>query len=127
MNIDGPRVVGGTGIVQPPPPPLLRRTLCISVPLPPHAPSISMYFLELSQAPPALAIISASIIPDAMAPPNIPVRQRGPMRNPTVMGDKIAYNPGKTISWTADCVAMATHLSESACAVPSRKPGISAN
>mmetsp|Transcript_10110 Transcript_10110/g.22189 ORF Transcript_10110/g.22189 Transcript_10110/m.22189 type:complete len:244 (-) Transcript_10110:1481-2212(-) len=103
------------------------QALCVSVPFPPLAPSISMYFFELSQAPPALAIIIASIIPEAMAPPKRPVKQRGPIKKPTVMGDNTAYNPGRIISSTEDCVEIATHLSESASAVPSRSPGISAN
>mmetsp|Transcript_16338 Transcript_16338/g.37640 ORF Transcript_16338/g.37640 Transcript_16338/m.37640 type:complete len:201 (+) Transcript_16338:654-1256(+) len=39
----------------------------------------------------------------------------------------MAYRPGRIISCTLDWVEIATHLSESASAVPSRSPGISAN
>jgi hypothetical protein len=86
-----------------------------------------MYFFALSQAPPALAIISASIIPEEMDPDRRPVKHLDPTRKPTASGERIAYRPGRIISSTDDWVEMATHLSESASAVPSRRPGISLN
>merc|ERR1712238_529694 len=45
-----------------------------------------MYFFELSHAPPAFDIMSASIIPDAIAPASIPARHLGPIINPIIRG-----------------------------------------
>merc|ERR1712086_823335 len=53
--------------------------------------SISTYFLALSQAPPALDIMTASIKPEAIEPDKRPARQRGPTSKPMVIGVKIAY------------------------------------
>merc|ERR1712238_590491 len=86
-----------------------------------------MYFFELSHAPPAFDIMSASIIPDAKATASIPARHLGPIINPIIRGDIIAYSPGRIISSTEDWVEIATHLSLSGSAVPSRRPSISAN
>merc|ERR1719201_2847815 len=63
----------------------------------PFVPSFSQYFFALSQAPPA----------------SMPTRQRGPTKNPTNNGAKIAYAPGAIISLTEDLVEIATHLLES--------------
>merc|ERR1719246_410790 len=83
-----------------------------------------MYFLELSHAPPALDIIMASIIPEAIAPPRSPTRQRGPTRKPTAIGARTAQSPGRTISSIEDLVEISTHLADSHLAVPSMRPSI---
>jgi hypothetical protein len=48
-------------------------------------------------------------MPEAIEPPNMPVKHLGPMRKPTVMGDMMAKIPGRIISSTELCVEMATH------------------
>mmetsp|Transcript_23860 Transcript_23860/g.49655 ORF Transcript_23860/g.49655 Transcript_23860/m.49655 type:complete len:274 (+) Transcript_23860:277-1098(+) len=119
----GPEVsLNGSPTVSP-----TTQALWVSVPLPPQAPSISMYFLELSQAPPALLIMMAIIMPEAIAPPSMPTRHLGPTRKPMTRGERTAQRPGRIISSTELWVEMATHLSESASALPSMRPGISAN
>mmetsp|Transcript_28782 Transcript_28782/g.71748 ORF Transcript_28782/g.71748 Transcript_28782/m.71748 type:complete len:220 (-) Transcript_28782:1806-2465(-) len=77
------------------------------------SPSFSQSFFELSHAPPALAIMSASMQPEAMAPASIPIKKRGPTRKPPMRGARIAYVPGAIISRTDERVEIATHLSES--------------
>merc|ERR1719201_127156 len=79
----------------------------------PFVPSFSQYFFALSQAPPALDIMIATIAPLPMPPASMPTRQRGPTRKPTNNGARIAYAPGAIISLTLDLVEMATHLFES--------------
>ena len=86
-----------------------------------------MYFLELSQAPPALDIMIASIIPVAMLPARSPVRHLTPTRNPTVRGERMAQRAGRTISLMLALVEMAMQVSESASAVPSMSPGMVLN
>merc|ERR1719258_165210 len=76
----------------------------------PFVPSFSQYFLALSQAPPALLIMMATMAPEPMPPANMPTKQRGPTRKPTKRGAKIAYAPGAIISRTEDLVEIATHL-----------------
>merc|ERR1712226_1806522 len=53
--------------------------------------SFSQSFLELSQAPPELDIMMASIAPDTMAPARSPIKQRGPTVEPTKIGANTAY------------------------------------
>merc|ERR1719201_3324463 len=76
----------------------------------PFVPSFSQYFFALSQAPPALDIIMATMAPEPMPPASMPTRQRGPTRKPTKSGARIAYAPGAIISLTEDLVEIATHL-----------------
>ena len=76
----------------------------------PFVPSFSQYFLALSQAPPALLIIMATMAPLTMAPPNTPTSVAGPTRNPTNNGARTAYVPGAIISRTEDLVEISTHL-----------------
>ena len=45
--------------------------------------AFSQYFLALSQAPPALDIMMATIAPDPMPPASMPTKQRGPTKKPT--------------------------------------------
>mmetsp|Transcript_618 Transcript_618/g.2016 ORF Transcript_618/g.2016 Transcript_618/m.2016 type:complete len:277 (-) Transcript_618:1515-2345(-) len=97
--------------------------------LPPNTPSFSMYFLELSQAPPALDIMSASMKPEEMEPTRRPPRARAPMRRPTAMGQSTAMTPGRIISLTDEAVQRATqrmwsHLTPSR---PSRRPSMVRN
>ena len=53
-------------------------------------PSFSHSFFELSHAPPALAIMMASMQPEATAPASMPTRKRGPTRKPPMSGAKTA-------------------------------------
>merc|ERR1719201_300018 len=76
----------------------------------PFVPSFSQYFFALSQAPPALDIMIATMAPEPMPPASMPTRQRGPTKNPTNNGARIAYAPGAIISLTDDLVEIATHL-----------------
>mmetsp|Transcript_33142 Transcript_33142/g.55544 ORF Transcript_33142/g.55544 Transcript_33142/m.55544 type:complete len:285 (-) Transcript_33142:1557-2411(-) len=76
-------------------------------------PSFSQSFLPLSQAPPALDMVMATMHPEVMAPVSMPTRQRGPTRKPTASGASTAYAPGASISRTEDRVEISTHLSES--------------
>merc|ERR1719453_1237893 len=66
--------------------------------------SFSHSFLELSQAPPAFDIVMAFMHPQAMAPASTPIRQRGPIVNPTMRGIRSAYRPGAIISLMDDFV-----------------------
>merc|ERR1719486_1037810 len=77
------------------------------------SPSFSHSFLELSHAPPALAIMMASMQPEATAPASMPVRKRGPTKKPPMSGASTAYEPGAIISRTDESVEICTHLSES--------------
>mmetsp|Transcript_88977 Transcript_88977/g.154305 ORF Transcript_88977/g.154305 Transcript_88977/m.154305 type:complete len:324 (+) Transcript_88977:483-1454(+) len=103
--------------------------LCTSVPFPPNAFSISMYFLALSQAPPALDIFTASMNPDPMVPTSSPPSAGEPTRRPTPIGVNTARIPGATISPMEDLVEMRTHFSISGFTPgwPSSSPGISRN
>ena len=67
-----------------------------------------MYFLALSQAPPALAIMIASRKPVAMEPMSSPPRASGPSTMPTTTGTMTASRPGRTISRMAPRVLMST-------------------
>mmetsp|Transcript_18808 Transcript_18808/g.71616 ORF Transcript_18808/g.71616 Transcript_18808/m.71616 type:complete len:422 (-) Transcript_18808:1881-3146(-) len=72
----------------------------------------STHFLALSQAPPALDMVRASMKPEDRAPTSKPARPSVPRRKPTMTGAKMAATPGRTISATAEVVAMATQLAE---------------
>mmetsp|Transcript_20469 Transcript_20469/g.57673 ORF Transcript_20469/g.57673 Transcript_20469/m.57673 type:complete len:222 (-) Transcript_20469:1573-2238(-) len=105
------------------------QALWVSDFFPPKTFSFSIYFLELSQAPPALAIMTASTKPEAMAPTSMPPRQVAPTRSPTTMGAKMATAPGRIISFTEALVQRATHfwLSHTTPSRPSSSPSISRN
>src|SRR3546814_4005200 len=49
---------------------------------------VSMYFLALSHAPPALAIIRANSEPAPMEPTSSPPRASGPANTPTAIGTR---------------------------------------
>mmetsp|Transcript_19935 Transcript_19935/g.35572 ORF Transcript_19935/g.35572 Transcript_19935/m.35572 type:complete len:220 (+) Transcript_19935:33-692(+) len=68
------------------------------------------YFLALSQAPPALDIITARRNPDEMDPASRPMSINGPTMIPTTTGMKIARVPGRTISLMDSVVQMSTHF-----------------
>ena len=69
---------------------------CVSEPFPPRFP-FSIYFLALSQAPPALAIIRARRTQPSKPPANIPPRAFAPNKKPTNGGIETAITPGKSI------------------------------
>ena len=76
--------------------------------LPPKLPA-SIYFLALSQAPPALDIITAIAKPEVKPPTNIPITAGTPNINPTTTGTTIASTEGTIISFgdgklKAECV-----------------------
>ena len=56
-----------------------------------------MYFLALSQAPPALAIIKARRTQPSNPPANIPPRAFAPNKKPTNGGIETAITPGNNI------------------------------
>ncbi len=120
--MDGPLVsLNGSPTVSP-----TTAALCGSEPLPPWAPP-SMYFLALSQAPPALAMKSASITPVTVAPASIPPSVSMPKSLPTSTGAITAVSPGTIISRRAARVEMSTQRALSGLALPSMRPGISRN
>ena len=86
--------------------------LCCSLPLPPWCPA-SIYFLALSQAPPALDINTAMAKPDTETPPSIPTTPTGPSSRPVTMGTITATRAGAIISCSAPLVHSATHLAYS--------------
>ncbi len=94
-------------------------------PLPPKAPD-SMYFLALSQAPPALAMNIASKTPETRTPANSPPSS-SLSRNPATTGIITAPTPGKIICFRAAFVLISMHFLKSASALPSISPGISLN
>merc|ERR1719498_794146 len=68
--------------------------LSVFLPLPtPRAP-FSQYFLALSQAPPALAMVMASMKPEVRAPTSRPARAAAPRMKPMMAGAKTAMMPG---------------------------------
>ena len=97
-----------------------------SEPLPPRLP-FSTYFLALSHAPPALAMVRAISTQPSSAPPSAPPRAWAPMPKPTTGGRATAMAPGRSMRFRAAEVAMSMHLALSGSAVPSRSPGISRN
>ena len=78
-----------------------------SLPLPPCWP-LSMYFLALSQAPPALAIITASTKPVTVVPANNPATPLTPKISPTATGAITAIRAGASISFWALRVHIST-------------------
>ena len=120
--IDGPEVsLKGSPTVSP-----TTAAAWTSDPLPPRLP-FSTYFLALSQAPPALAMVRASRTHAINPPPRVPPRASAPKVKPTNGGTATAITPGKSIRFNAAAVAMSTHLALSGSAVPSIRPGISRN
>mmetsp|Transcript_4160 Transcript_4160/g.10681 ORF Transcript_4160/g.10681 Transcript_4160/m.10681 type:complete len:294 (-) Transcript_4160:1147-2028(-) len=121
----GPLVsLNGSPMVSP-----TTQALCVSLPFPPYELSFSMYFFELSQAPPALDIVTASTNPLAIAPPSKPPRHLPPISKPTAIGERIARTPGRTISCTLAVVQREMHalLSHSTPGSPWSSPLISLN
>ena len=122
MFIAGPEVsFSGSPTVSP-----TTAALWTSEPLPPRLP-FSTYFLALSQAPPAFAIISAIITQQISAPPSMPPSAFGPRPKPMTTGARTASEPGRIIRRSAARVAMSTQRAVSGLALPSRRPGISLN
>mmetsp|Transcript_103610 Transcript_103610/g.298402 ORF Transcript_103610/g.298402 Transcript_103610/m.298402 type:complete len:299 (+) Transcript_103610:288-1184(+) len=106
MSRDGPEVsLKGSPTVSP-----TTQALPCSVFL---MPIFSHNFFALSQAPPALPIMMASIAALPMQPANMPMTMRGPMRKPAMSGVKMAYKPGAIISFTELRVEIMTQRSES--------------
>jgi len=66
----------------------------------------SMYFLALSQAPPALAEEIAMETPEMRIPGRTPATAVGPKRKPTRKGVPITITAGRNISTRADLVAI---------------------
>ena len=86
-----------------------------------------MNFLALSQAPPALAIISAIKTQPSRPPASMPPREVAPKPKPTTTGASTAMAPGTTIRLSAAVVAISTQRAVSGSAFPSNRPGISRN
>ena len=80
-----------------------------SEPLPPWCPS-SIYFLALSQAPPAFDIKIAIKTPVTNEPANSPPRASAPINRPTNTGTTTANNPGIIICFKAAIVEISTHF-----------------
>jgi hypothetical protein len=57
-----------------------------------------MYFLALSQAPPAFAIMSASSAPQTVVPGEQAAQRPVPRKVPTKKGTNTAVSPGTSIS-----------------------------
>ena len=101
--MEGPEVsLKGSPTVSP-----TTAALWASLPLPPWLPS-SMYFLALSQAPPALDMKMASSTPVTREPASRPPRASTPRIRPTARGASTAMTPGTSISFRAAVVEMAT-------------------
>ena len=93
MLSDGPEVsLKGSPTVSP-----TIQALWANEPLPPKAPS-SIFFLALSQAPPALAMKTASVKPPARPPTSSPSTPATPSTQPTTMGMMMASTDGIIIS-----------------------------
>ena len=100
---DGPEVsLNGSPTVSP-----MTAALWHSEPLPPCSPD-SMYFLALSQAPPALDIKTAMAKPVTVPPPSRPTTASGPRMQPVTMGTTMASSEGTTISCSAPRVHRST-------------------
>ena len=81
--------------------------LWASLPLPPCTP-LSMCFLALSQAPPALAMNTATQKPVVRPPTRRPSTPLTPRRSPVTTGTARASTEGSTISFWAALVLIAT-------------------
>ncbi len=122
MFIEGPEVsLKGSPTVSP-----TTAAAWVSEPLPPRLP-FSMYFLALSHAPPALAIISAINTQPKRPPASMPPNEVAPRPKPTTTGARTAMAPGTTMRLSAAVVAISTQRAVSGSAVPSKRPGISRN
>ena len=103
MFRDGPEVsLKGSPTVSP-----TTAALWHSEPLPPWWPP-SMYFLALSQAPPALDMNTAMAKPVTDTPPSSPTTPVGPRISPVARGTMMASSAGTTISCRAPLVHRAT-------------------
>ena len=69
-----------------------------------------MYFLALSQAPPALDMKIAIITPVTREPASIPPTASVPRRKPMMIGATTAITPGIIISRRAAFVEISTHF-----------------
>lgn len=81
----------------------MTAALCSSVPFPLTYPLTykfppSMYFLALSQAPPAFADEIAIATPETKIPGKTPATAVGPKKNPTTKGVPSTMIDGKNIS-----------------------------
>ena len=106
MLLEGPEVsLSGSPTVSP-----TTAALWVSVPF--VTPGIypdSMYFLALSQAPPALEKATATCTPETMAPERRPQTPLGPRRKPTTRGERRTKRPGATMCLMEACVAIVIH------------------
>ena len=106
MFSDGPDVsLNGSPTVSPTTP-----ALWASEPLPPCLP-VSMYFLALSQAPPAFDMKIAMPKPQTSVPQMSPMTPGTPRIRPTKIGTATARTEGMIISLSAESVEMATQFS----------------
>ena len=97
--MEGPEVsLKGSPTVSP-----TTAALCWGEPLPPPCPA-SMYFLALSQAPPALLIMTASTKPEMVDPASSPATPLTPRNRPTIRGETTAMTAGRIISFRAERV-----------------------
>ena len=100
---EGPEVsLKGSPTVSP-----MTAALWHSEPLPPWAPP-SMYFLALSQAPPALDMNTATTKPVTVTPPSSPTTASAPRIRPVTTGTTMASREGATISFRAPRVHRST-------------------
>jgi len=112
MLSDGPEVsFKGSPTVSP-----ITAALCSSEPFFLITPStsnypLSIYFLALSQAPPALADDVAIVTPETRIPGRRPATAVGPKKSPRVSGAKMTKRPGANISLNDDLVEISMHLS----------------
>ena len=81
----------------------------VFVPFPPSSP-LSMYFFELSKAPPALNIKVASNAPMIVAESKKAARGHIPRVNPTTMGENSPSKVGAIICFREFRVLTSTHL-----------------
>lgn len=111
MLREGPEVsLSGSPTVSP-----MTAALCSSEPFYLITPLISnnpasMYFLALSQAPPALAEERAMATPLTNAPGNNPATALVPNKNPTTKGVNNTMIPGTIISYKEALVDIYIHL-----------------
>mmetsp|Transcript_2049 Transcript_2049/g.3986 ORF Transcript_2049/g.3986 Transcript_2049/m.3986 type:complete len:292 (+) Transcript_2049:887-1762(+) len=111
ISSDGPDVsLNGSPIVSP-----TTVASCSLEPLPvlSFQSPLSIHFLALSQAPPALAMKMASIKPDTKAPMRSPPNASRPNTKPHTNGEQMANTPGIIISMREALVEIATHSAKS--------------
>ena len=85
--------------------------------------AVSIYFLALSQAPPAFPVYRASMIADIMDPISTPPTKFAPKRKPPKRGKTTAMYEGSFISCSAPSEAMLMQELTSGSSVPSKMPG----